>query len=505
MTEEIIYADINVLEDASPACQPSSLKHHDLWGFARRHGFVLWIALAGDVILATAVIALGVQVFQGRSLQTDTGAISSVPESSGVAQRHSPGRECNRSLDDLVSRLKQSLCHSAQSPSAACVYKLRCRPDVREAVSLVAHCEPLSAPYLLRRVFLACIRIRAGTQNVPRATGSMGEGIGVWGSSSLGSLCRLPSLCPLTDTKPACLAMPKRLGYFRDGNEHLSSPKKPIIGWRADANSFLFRERRKERLNVKRKQPASTLFRVSMTQTPASSIFHTRQRIYYTLHPYCSSHIPFLAAHGLNPPPLSTAGPLLPPTATAHSPPLLLPPTHPIAGPFPSHTPVPVTAGFLSHPTASSLSSHCCCFLPSPASLPPMADPFPVLTTAHPLADDSFPHPPLHPSSPLSLPLLIHPPPASAGAWRGGDQVTSTLHGTRGHALGSSFSCYTRSRDSVPIIHTRIQWVPTTSWALLRGGTCQVHALPSPTPSLPAPLQPASLHRDPSLRAESAP
>ncbi|XP_039373246.1 killer cell lectin-like receptor subfamily F member 1 isoform X1 [Mauremys reevesii] len=118
MTEEIIYADINVLEDASPACQPSSLKHHDLRGFARRHGFVLWIALAGDVILATAVIALGVQVFQGRSLQTDTGAVSSVPESSGVAQRHSPGRECNRSLDDLVSRLKQSLCHSAQSPSA---------------------------------------------------------------------------------------------------------------------------------------------------------------------------------------------------------------------------------------------------------------------------------------------------------------------------------------------------------------------------------------------------
>nr|XP_042703663.1 killer cell lectin-like receptor subfamily F member 2 [Chrysemys picta bellii] len=58
------------------------------------------------------------EVFQGRSLQTDTGAVSSVPESSGVPQRHSPSRECNRSLEDLVSRLKQSLCHSAQSPSA---------------------------------------------------------------------------------------------------------------------------------------------------------------------------------------------------------------------------------------------------------------------------------------------------------------------------------------------------------------------------------------------------
>ncbi|XP_026515466.1 killer cell lectin-like receptor subfamily F member 1, partial [Terrapene carolina triunguis] len=89
-----------------------------LRGFARRHGFVLWIALAGNVILVTAVIALGSQVFQGHSLQTDTGAVSSVPENGSVAQRHSPGRECNRSLEDLVSRLKQSLCHSAQSPSA---------------------------------------------------------------------------------------------------------------------------------------------------------------------------------------------------------------------------------------------------------------------------------------------------------------------------------------------------------------------------------------------------
>ncbi|CAM5098838.1 unnamed protein product [Natator depressus] len=118
MTEEIIYADINVLEDASPTSQPSPPKHHDLRGFSHWPGFVLWIALAGDVILATAVIALGMQVFQGRSPQTDTGAVSSVPESSSVAQRNSPGTECNRSLEDLVSRLKQGLCHSAQSPSA---------------------------------------------------------------------------------------------------------------------------------------------------------------------------------------------------------------------------------------------------------------------------------------------------------------------------------------------------------------------------------------------------
>ncbi|XP_065272024.1 killer cell lectin-like receptor subfamily B member 1B allele C [Emys orbicularis] len=85
MTEEIIYADINVLEDGSPTSQPSPLKHHDLRGFARRHGFILWIALAGNVILATAVIALGSQ---------------------------------GESLEDLVSRLKQSLCYSTQSPSA---------------------------------------------------------------------------------------------------------------------------------------------------------------------------------------------------------------------------------------------------------------------------------------------------------------------------------------------------------------------------------------------------
>ncbi|XP_065272025.1 killer cell lectin-like receptor subfamily B member 1B allele C [Emys orbicularis] len=85
MTEEIIYADINVLEDSSPTSQPSPLNHHDLRGFARWHGSILWIALAGNVILATAVIALGIQ---------------------------------GESLEDLVSRLKQSLCHSAQSPSA---------------------------------------------------------------------------------------------------------------------------------------------------------------------------------------------------------------------------------------------------------------------------------------------------------------------------------------------------------------------------------------------------
>ncbi|TFJ97366.1 Killer cell lectin-like receptor subfamily F member 2 [Platysternon megacephalum] len=54
------------------------------------------------------------EVFQGCSPQTDTDAASLVAESSGVAQRHSP----NGSLEDLVSRLKQSLCHSAQSPSA---------------------------------------------------------------------------------------------------------------------------------------------------------------------------------------------------------------------------------------------------------------------------------------------------------------------------------------------------------------------------------------------------
>ncbi|XP_026514940.1 killer cell lectin-like receptor subfamily F member 1 [Terrapene carolina triunguis] len=85
---------------------------------SQRCKLMLGILGAVCIILTVAVIILTILVFQGRSLQTDTGAVSSVPESSGVAQRHSPGRECNRSLEDLVSRLKQSLCHSAQSPSA---------------------------------------------------------------------------------------------------------------------------------------------------------------------------------------------------------------------------------------------------------------------------------------------------------------------------------------------------------------------------------------------------
>ncbi|XP_067402589.1 killer cell lectin-like receptor subfamily F member 1 [Emydura macquarii macquarii] len=118
MTEEIIYADLNILEDSSPTSQPCPLTHQDLQGSARWHRIVLWIALAGNVILATVVMALGIQVFQDCSLQTDTETASMVPESGGVTQRNSPGRECNTSLEDLVSRLKQSLCHSAQNTSA---------------------------------------------------------------------------------------------------------------------------------------------------------------------------------------------------------------------------------------------------------------------------------------------------------------------------------------------------------------------------------------------------
>ncbi|XP_074873424.1 killer cell lectin-like receptor subfamily F member 1 [Carettochelys insculpta] len=118
MTEEVVYADLNILEDSSPTGQPPPLKRHALQGSAHWNKYVLWIALAGNVILATTVIVLGVQVFQASPPQTDADAASPAPHGSSVAQRHCPGGNHSGNLEELVSRLQQSLCPSAQGPSA---------------------------------------------------------------------------------------------------------------------------------------------------------------------------------------------------------------------------------------------------------------------------------------------------------------------------------------------------------------------------------------------------
>ncbi|XP_044838104.1 killer cell lectin-like receptor subfamily F member 1 [Mauremys mutica] len=118
MEDEEGYTVLNLRRQEKTTTRPSSGRIQDSPLSSQCYKRMLGILGAVCIILTLAVIILTVLVFQGRSLQTDTGTVSSVPESSGVAQRHSPGRECNRSLEDLVSRLKQSLCHSAQSPSA---------------------------------------------------------------------------------------------------------------------------------------------------------------------------------------------------------------------------------------------------------------------------------------------------------------------------------------------------------------------------------------------------
>ncbi|XP_044837408.1 killer cell lectin-like receptor subfamily F member 1 [Mauremys mutica] len=118
MEDEEGYTVLNLRRQEKTTPRPSPGRIQDSPLSSQCYKRMLGILGAVCIILTLAVIILTVLVFQGRSLQTDTGTVSSVPESSGVAQRHSPGRECNRSLEDLVSRLKQSLCHSAQSPSA---------------------------------------------------------------------------------------------------------------------------------------------------------------------------------------------------------------------------------------------------------------------------------------------------------------------------------------------------------------------------------------------------
>ncbi|XP_075770283.1 killer cell lectin-like receptor subfamily B member 1B allele C isoform X2 [Pelodiscus sinensis] len=124
MPEEIVYADLDILKDSSPASQPSPLKHHAPRELARRHRLSLWIALAGNMILATTVIALATQVFQSCSPQTAPNAVSSVPESGSVAERLFPSCKPDRNLEELVSRLNQSLCHAAQRPSGSSECKL---------------------------------------------------------------------------------------------------------------------------------------------------------------------------------------------------------------------------------------------------------------------------------------------------------------------------------------------------------------------------------------------
>ncbi|XP_073167715.1 killer cell lectin-like receptor subfamily B member 1B allele C [Lepidochelys kempii] len=86
MAGDIVYADLNIAGASSRPPHPS--QHLSLPQCPHWHRIALGVGWAGNVILAGAVIVLGVWVLGGSR------------------------------LEDLVSRLKQGLCHSAQSPSA---------------------------------------------------------------------------------------------------------------------------------------------------------------------------------------------------------------------------------------------------------------------------------------------------------------------------------------------------------------------------------------------------
>ncbi|XP_044837409.1 killer cell lectin-like receptor subfamily B member 1B allele B [Mauremys mutica] len=81
----------------------------------RWHGVVLKVGCAAVIVLLVMVAVLSACVFQGFSNKAVEGPAS---KSDSVTQRTRSGGERNASLEDLFSRLKQSLCDPAQLSSA---------------------------------------------------------------------------------------------------------------------------------------------------------------------------------------------------------------------------------------------------------------------------------------------------------------------------------------------------------------------------------------------------
>ncbi|XP_067408135.1 killer cell lectin-like receptor subfamily B member 1 [Emydura macquarii macquarii] len=75
------------------------------------HGVVLKVGCAGIVVLLVTVAVLSVWVFQGFSNKAEDGLAL---RNDDFTQRPRSGRECNASVENLFSRLKQSLCDPVQ-------------------------------------------------------------------------------------------------------------------------------------------------------------------------------------------------------------------------------------------------------------------------------------------------------------------------------------------------------------------------------------------------------
>ncbi|XP_034613501.1 killer cell lectin-like receptor subfamily B member 1B allele B isoform X1 [Trachemys scripta elegans] len=115
MAGDVVYADLNL---AGARLSPSSKAHKNLQESPqcpRWHGVVLKVGCAGVIVLLVMVAVLSARVFQGFSNKTEE---RSALKSDGVTQRTGSGGERNASLEDLFSRLKQSLCDPAEINSA---------------------------------------------------------------------------------------------------------------------------------------------------------------------------------------------------------------------------------------------------------------------------------------------------------------------------------------------------------------------------------------------------
>ncbi|XP_075770287.1 killer cell lectin-like receptor subfamily B member 1B allele B [Pelodiscus sinensis] len=107
MAGDVIYADLTLAEGRGP---PSSNAHNSPpcppW-----HGLALKAGCAGLLLLLVTVAGLGVWAFQGSPSKEAEG---SAQTGDGVTPSTSSGRAHNANLEDLVSRLKQSVCDPAQ-------------------------------------------------------------------------------------------------------------------------------------------------------------------------------------------------------------------------------------------------------------------------------------------------------------------------------------------------------------------------------------------------------
>nr|XP_032643823.1 killer cell lectin-like receptor subfamily B member 1B allele B [Chelonoidis abingdonii] len=115
MAGEIVYADLNL---AGARLSPSSKAHRNLQESPqcpRWHGVVLKVGCITVIILLVMVAVLSAWVFQSFSNKAEEGTAS---KSDSVTQRTGSEEERNASLEDLFSRLKQSLCDPAQISSA---------------------------------------------------------------------------------------------------------------------------------------------------------------------------------------------------------------------------------------------------------------------------------------------------------------------------------------------------------------------------------------------------